>query len=73
MEVMLELLTNGFTITTLPIKPAHHIKLLDTITELDAQRKLNAETVSQVKDVGLRKEPKFTELTNLEMSQDKKI
>jgi hypothetical protein len=46
---------------------------LDTITELDAQQKLNAETVSQAKDVGLRKEPKFTELTNLEMSQDKKI
>lgn len=72
-EVMLELLMNGFTIITLLINHAPHIKLMAMIMVLDVQLKLNAETVSLIKDVGLNKELKFTELNNSVMSLDKKI
>lgn len=73
MEVMLELLMNGFTIITLLINHALHIKLTAMIMVSDVQLKLNAETVSLIKDVGLNKELKFTELNNSVMSLDKKI
>jgi len=43
------------------------------IMELDVQLKLNAETVSLIKDVGLNKELKSTEFNNSVMSLDKKI
>lgn len=64
MEVMLELLMNGFTIITLLINHAPPIKHMAMIMVLDVQLKLNAETVSLIKDVGLNKELKFTELNN---------
>jgi len=67
MEVMRELLTNGFIIITSLTRLAHHIKPMDTTTESDAALKLNVETASQIKDVGHKKEQKFTESTNSEM------
>jgi len=73
MEVMLELLMNGFTIITLLINHALHIKLMVMIMVSDVQLKLNAETVSLIKDVGLNKELKSTEFNNSVMSLDKKI
>lgn len=72
MEVMPELLMNGFTIITLQINHAHHIKLMVMIMVSDVQLKLNAETVSPIKDVGLNKELRFTELNNSVMSLEKK-
>lgn len=73
MEVMLELLMNGFTIITLQINHALLIKPMVMIMVLDAQLKLNAETVSLIKDVGLNKELKSTEFNNSVMLLDKKI
>ena len=67
MEVMLELLTNGFIITILPIKLVHLIKLLVMIMALDVRPKSNVETVSLKKDVGLKKKLKSMESANSEM------
>lgn len=69
---MPEPLTNGFTIITLLIKLAHHIKPMVTIMESDALLILNVETVSPIKDVGLKKELKSTESNNSETSLDNK-
>lgn len=73
MVVMLELLTNGFTITILPTKHALLIKLLVMIMELNAQLLLNVKIVFLEEDVGLNKKLKFTVLTNMEMLRDNRI
>jgi hypothetical protein len=72
MEVTLELLTNGFITTILPIKHAHPIRLMDMITDWDVQLKLSAKTVFLTKDAGLNKELKSTVLINSEMLSEKK-
>jgi hypothetical protein len=69
---MPELLTNGFITIISQTKLAHHIKLLGMTMVLDALLILNVETVSQIKDVGLNKELKFTECNNLVMLLDNK-
>lgn len=71
MEAMLEQLMNGFIIITLLIKLVLLIKLLEKTMVLVVQLKLNAETVSLKKDVGHKKEPKFTVYKNSEMLKDK--
>lgn len=73
MVVMPELLMNGFTIITLLIKHAHHIKLMDMIMVSDVHQKLNAETVSHKKDAGPKKELKSTVSINSEMLLVNKI
>lgn len=59
--------TSGLLKTTLLMKPAQSIKLEVTITELNALLKLNAETAYLIKDAGLKKTPKSTELMNTEL------
>lgn len=66
-EVMLEQLMNGFITITLLTKLVLLIKLLEKIMVLDVQLKSNVETVSQIKDAGLKKELKFMESHNSEM------
>lgn len=73
MEVMQELLMNGFIIITLLTKVVLHIKLMVMTMESDAQLKLNVEIVSLTKDVGPNKELKFMESNNLVMSLENKI
>ena len=70
--VMLELLMNGSTRTILQMRLALHIKHSVMITESDALHKLNARTVFQIKDVGLNRELKFTQLINLMMLKVKR-
>ena len=71
MVVMQELLMNGFIKTISQIKHVLHIKQKVMIMVLDAVLKLNAKTVCQPKDVGLKKEPRFMELMNMMMSKVK--
>lgn len=71
-EVMLELPTNGFITITLLIKHVHHIKLTVMTMVSDAPQKLNAEIVSLIKDVGLKKEQKFIVSMSSEMLLVKK-
>lgn len=73
MVEMLKMLMNGFIITTSQMKLVLHIKLSAMIMVLDVQLKSNAKTVSQEKDVGLKKELKFMVSMNLEKSKEKKI
>jgi hypothetical protein len=68
-----EPLTNGSITTTSPMRLAHHIKLMAMTMESDALQSSSARTVSHKRDVGPKKEPKFTELKNTEMSLVKKI
>jgi hypothetical protein len=73
MEVMLEPPMNGFIKITLLTRLAHHIKHMVMTMALDAQDKLNAEIVSQTKDVGLKKELKSIALINMQMLKDNKL
>ena len=63
---------NGFIKTTSPTKHALLIKPMAMIMELDAQLKLSARAVFQEGDAGLKRTPKFTELTNTDRSREKK-
>lgn len=72
MVVMLEQPMNGSITIILLIKHAHPIKLMVMITELVVQLKLNAKTVFQAEDAGLKKELKFMELISMVMSKENK-
>jgi len=51
------------------MKPVQTIKLKVMMMVFHAILKLNAEIAFQIKDAGLKKMPKFTELTNSEKFQ----
>ena len=64
---------NGFITIISLMRLAHHIKLLDMITELDAVLKLSAKIACLTVDAGLNKELKFTVLRNLDLLREKPI
>lgn len=70
--VMQRLLMNGFITTTLLMKLVHPIKHMGMITESVALLKSSARTAFPLKDAGLRRELRFTELTNMERSKEKR-
>jgi hypothetical protein len=65
-EEMPEQLMHGFIKITLLTKPAHHTKHMVGIMAWVAQQSSNAKTVSHKRDVGLKKELKFTVLKSME-------
>ena len=64
---------NGFITIISLMRLAHHIKLLDMITELDAVLKLSAKIACLTVDAGLNKELKFMVLRNLDLLREKPI
>jgi hypothetical protein len=68
MAVMVEIhatLMNGFIRTILLMRLALHIRLMAIPTVLAALQKLDVRTVFQLRDAGLKKELKFTQLRNM--------
>jgi hypothetical protein len=55
------------------MRPAHLIKLMDMIMELDALLKWSAKIACLIVDVGLNKELKFTVLRNSDLSRERLI
>jgi len=64
---------SGLVKITLLIRRVHLIWLMVMTTELDALHKLNVKIALQIRDVGLRKEPKSILSVNMEPYRNNKI